>query len=277
MSSEVFSAVDYLQKRLTDQYQPELCLVLGSGLGHLAQMVEQPLVIPYADIPGFPEATVATHAGQCVFGRLGGRQVMVMSGRFHYYEGHAMEAVGRYIQVAHLLGVGGLLVTNAAGGVNPDYRPGDFMLISDHIKLFDDSPVRGRHTPETGIAQRFFDMSRVYSPRLREIARTQATKWNITLHEGVYFFMPGPQYETPAEIRAIRILGGDAVGMSTVPEVIVAAGCGMEILGISCITNHAAGVVPHNTLSDSEVNAVAGSVRDKFCGWVTDIVAHWED
>ena len=253
-------AADYIRAHLTGQ--PEVCLVLGSGLGRLADEVEDAVRIPYADIPGFPRSTVASHAGMMLCGRLCGREVIVMAGRFHYYEGYDMETAAFYVRVMHLLGVRRLLLTNAAGGVNPDFRVGDFMLIADHIKLCAESPARGAGEPAFG--PRFFDMTRTYSPALLTLARTCAQTLGQPLREGVYFFMAGPQFETPAEIRAVRLLGGDAVGMSTVPEAVAAAQCGMAVLGISCITNMAAGMVPQSTVSDDEVTVNAAQASGRF-------------
>lgn len=252
------------------QIQPEVAVVLGSGLGRLADEVEGAVRLPYADIPGFPRSTVESHRGELVLGRLNGRPVAILSGRFHYYEGYSMETVGFYVRVLHLLGIRSLLVTNAAGGVNESYRTGDFMLITDHIKFFTDSPSRGQIPGAFG--GRFFDMSRAYTPRLLETARACGQRLGLELREGVYFFMAGPQFETPAEIRAIRLLGGDAVGMSTVPEVTAASQCGMEVLGISCITNMAAGVVPDSTVSDDEVTATAAAVASQFSALVRAVV-----
>lgn len=250
---------------------PAICLVLGSGLGRLSDEVEGAVVLPYADIPHFPRSTVASHAGRLLLGRLNGRPAAVLSGRFHYYEGYSMEQAAFYVRVMHLLGVRRLLLTNAAGGVNPDFQVGDFMLIEDHIKFFTESPARGPQLPAFGA--RFFDMSRPYSPRLRQLAEETAEKLGISLRRGVYFYMAGPQFETPAEIRAIRLLGGDAVGMSTVPEAIAAAQCGMETLGISCITNAAAGMTPDGVLSDEEVGQNAGKVADRFCALMRALAA----
>lgn len=254
--------------------QPVLGLVLGSGLGALADNLTDAVRIPYEEIPGFPRSTVASHAGQLAVGKLSGKPVAMLCGRFHYYEGYDMETAAYYVRVLKLLGVRGLLLTNAAGGVNPAYRPGDFMLIADHIKLCAESPVRGSHDPVWG--ERFFDMSRVYDPALRRMAQEAAEQMALPLHEGVYFYMAGPQFETPAEIRAIRTLGGDAVGMSTVPEVIVAAQCGLPVLGVSCITNMAAGMVADRVVSDEEVTETAGAVSARFCELCCRVVEQWE-
>lgn len=251
--------------------QPELAVVLGSGLGKLADEIEEAVSLPYTDIPGFPRSTVPSHAGVLVCGRLQGRPVIVLSGRFHYYEGYSPETVGFYVRVLKLLGVKKLILTNAAGGVNVAYRVGDFMLISDHMKFFNMSPVRGEHQPEFG--SRFFDCSRLYSPRMRAAAKQCADKMGLKIREGVYFYMPGPEFETPAEIRAIRILGGDAVGMSTAAEAVAAAQCGLEVLGITCITNMAAGVVPDSVVSDEEVTVNADKVSLLFRTWMKAIIA----
>ena len=249
---------------------PTAALVLGSGLGYLADEVTDGVRLPYGEIPHFPLSTVATHAGVLTAGTLAGRPVFIFSGRTHVYEGYEMRTVTFYVRVLHLLGVRTLVLTNAAGGVNESFEVGDIMLITDHIKLCADSPVRGACDPR--FTPRFFDMSRAYSPRLGEEARRCAARLGIPLREGVYFYMAGPQFETPAEIRAIRLLGGDAVGMSTVPEAIAAAGCGMEVMGLSCITNMAAGVVPDATLSDEEVNVTAGRCAAAFGGLVREII-----
>ena len=261
-------AAAYIRTR--SPVQPELCLVLGSGLGRLADEVEGAASLPYEDIPHFPAAT-AHRGGRLVLGRLAGRPAAVMAGRFHYYEGHSMEAVAFYVRVMALLRVKRLLLTNAAGGVAESLRVGDFLLITDHIKFFTDSPSRGAIPAAFGA--RFFDMSRVYTPRLQETAEACARELGITLRHGVYFYMAGPQFETPAEIRAIRLLGGDAVGMSTVPEAIAAAQCGMEVLGISCITNLAAGLLPDAVVSDEEVRQTAGQVSEQFCALMRGIAA----
>lgn len=250
----------YLRERLP--FVPEIALTLGSGLGGLADRVEDAVRIPYEEIPGFPRSTVSSHAGVLVAGTLSGRRVLALSGRFHYYEGYSMETVAYYVRVLKLLGVSKLVLTNAAGGVNESFRVGDLMLIADHIKLGAESPSRGM--PGTVFGERFFDMSRAYSPRLRALARECAARLGVGLQEGVYFYMPGPEFETPAEIRAIRLLGGDAVGMSTVGEATAAAQCGMEVLGLSCITNLAAGMTPEGVVSDAEVTVNAAEAAGRF-------------
>lgn len=262
-------SADFLREKLPEC--PEVAVVLGSGLGRLADEVESKITIPYKDIPAFPMSTVESHAGLLIYGKLNGRSVIMMSGRFHFYEGYSPEIVSFYVRVLYLLGVRKLVLTNAAGGVNQSFKVGDFMLITDHIKFFAESPVRGRRIPEFG--ERFFDMTTTYSPRMRDIARKISDKMGITLREGVYFYMPGPEFETPAEIRAIRILGGDAVGMSTVFEAVTAAQCGMEVLGVSCITNMAAGIIPDTIVSDEEVTTTAAQVSDSFCSLMKSVIA----
>ena len=250
---------------------PEAAVVLGSGLGGLAEETSEALRIPYEEIPGFPRSTVASHAGLLTVGMLAGRKTAVFSGRTHYYEGYSTETVAYYVRVLKLLGVKTLILTNAAGGVNEKYRIGDLMLIADHIKFGLESPARGECRPLFG--PRFFDMTRAYSPRLRETARRCADKLGISLREGVYFYMPGPEFETPAEIRAIRTLGGDAVGMSTVAEAVAASQCGLAVLGLSCITNLAAGMTPDTTVSDEEVTANAALAADRFGALIKAILA----
>lgn len=259
----------YLRDKLP--FIPDTALVLGSGLGALAEEAEEAVRLPYASIPGFPRSTVASHAGVLTAGDLAGRRVLLFSGRFHYYEGYSAETVAYYVRVLKLLGVRTLILTNAAGGVNEGYRVGDLMLIADQMQFGADSPARGEERPLFG--PRFFDMTRVYSPRLRELARRCAKENGIAVQEGVYFYMPGPQFETPAEIRAIRLLGGDAVGMSTVMEATAAAQCGLEVLGLSCITNLAAGMVPDAAISDEEVNIHAAEASERFGSLLKAVLA----
>ncbi len=257
--------------RQTLPFIPDTAVVLGSGLGGLAKEVEQAVSIAYADIPGFPRSTVASHAGVLMCGLLQGKRVLLLCGRFHYYEGYSPETVTFYVRVLKLLGIKTLVLTNAAGGVNETFHVGDLMLITDHIKLFSVSPVRGEEQPAFG--QRFFDLTKAYSPRLRKQALEVAKQLGMGLKQGVYFFMPGPEFETPAEIRAIRLLGGDAVGMSTVMEAVSAAQCGIEVLGLSCITNMAAGVLPDRAISDDEVTANASLVSGQFSTLMKAILA----
>jgi purine-nucleoside phosphorylase len=242
-------------------FVPETGLVLGSGLGDLAERIEHPVVIPYGEIPGFMVSTAPSHKGQLVAGSLSGKPVIAMQGRMHYYEGYGFDAIAFPGRVLKLLGVKRLILTNAAGGVNKEFEVGDLMLVTDHIKFFDESPLRGANLKEFG--PRFNDMSFTYDETLRRTAKQAADSLGIPLKEGVYFFMPGPQYETPAEIRAIRALGGDAVGMSTAPEAIAAAHCALPVLGISLISNMAAGVLP-KPLSEEEVVEAGNQAGEKF-------------
>ncbi|MDQ0339159.1 purine-nucleoside phosphorylase [Caldalkalibacillus uzonensis] len=260
-------AVDYLQEKLN--IKPEIGLILGSGLGVLAAEIENPVKIPYSEIPGFPESTVAGHAGQLVAGKLEGRPVLAMQGRFHYYEGYDLQLVTLPVRVMKKLGVAKLVVTNAAGGINPDFSPGDLMLIESHINFTFQNPLIGPNDDELG--PRFPDMSQAYTPLLREKAEKVAAELGIPLQKGVYVGVTGPSYETPAEIRMFRKLGADAVGMSTVPEVIVAAHSGLEVLGISCISNMAAGILDQ-PLSHEEVMETAERVKETFLTLVKGIV-----
>jgi purine-nucleoside phosphorylase len=261
------NAVGFLKSKYNQT--PQLGLILGSGLGVLAAEIENPVKIPYRDLPDFPISTVEGHAGQLVFGRLGGTEVVAMQGRFHYYEGYSFEKVTFPVRVMKGLGVETLIVTNAAGGINESFSPGDLMLISDHINNMGSNPLIGPNDGRFGA--RFPDMSEAYSKELREIAKQTAAKLNIKVKEGVYVAFTGPTYETPAEIRAFRILGADAVGMSTVPEVIVARHSGLKVLGISCITNMAAGILDQ-PLSHEEVIETTERVKANFLLYVKELV-----
>lgn len=252
-------AAGYITARIGDI--PKTALVLGSGLGEFGESLTEKTEIPYVQIPGFPTSTVPGHAGKLIYGCLEGKPLLCLSGRFHFYEGYEMKDVAFYVQVLKTLGVEQLILTNAVGGINTDFSPGDLMLITDHIKFFDTTPLRGKNVEELG--PRFFDMSHAYTPSLAQTARTAAKESGIELREGVYAFMPGPCFETPAEIRMLRTLGADAVGMSTVPEVIAAAHCGLKVLGISCVTNMAAGIL-NQPLSHEEVVETADSVKETF-------------
>ena len=253
-----------VRARLGD-FAPEIALVLGSGLGSLGDQVEDPIFVDYRDIPHFKCSTAPGHRGRLVFGTLEGRRAAVMQGRMHHYEGWSYEEVSYAVRVLRLLGCGTLVVTNAAGCVNTDWSAGDLMLITDQIKLFSESPLRGENLPAFG--PRFPDASHLYTPRLQEIARRAARALDVPLREGVYFYCYGPQYETPAEVRAARILGGDAVGMSTAPEVIVAGHCGMEVLGITLLSNMAAGILDQ-PLTEEEVLQAGEAAREKFSGLI---------
>ena len=248
-------------KEKIGSFVPKVAMVLGSGLGFLGDIVEDPIAIPYGEIPHFKVSTAPGHKGQLVFGTLAGQRVAVMQGRMHHYEGYGYDDVSYAVRVLRLLGCDTLIVTNAAGCVRTDWQAGDLMLITDQIKMFSESPLRGANLPEFGV--RFPDASHLYTPRLQQIARDTAADMFITLREGVYFYCYGPQYETPAEIRAVRVLGGDAVGMSTAPEAIAAGHCGMEILGFTLLSNMAAGILDQ-PLSEKEVLDAAEAAKDKF-------------
>ena len=253
-----------IRDRLGD-FIPKVAMVLGSGLGYMGDEVEGAVAIDYLDIPNFKASTAPGHKGRLVFGTLEGQRVAVMQGRTHHYEGYSYEEVSYAVRVLRLLGCDTLIATNAAGCVNTSWQAGDLMLITDHIKMFSESPLRGENLPEFGV--RFPDASHLYTPRLRELARQTAQELGIPLREGVYFYCYGPQYETPAEVRAARVLGGDAVGMYTAPEVIVAGHCGMEVLGLTLLSNMAAGILDQ-PLSEQEVLEAGEAAREKFSGLV---------
>ncbi|MCX4370590.1 MAG: purine-nucleoside phosphorylase [Dysosmobacter sp.] len=261
-------SADFLKTKVG--YVPEIAIVLGSCLGPFSQAIEDPTVVDYADIPNFLVSTVASHAGKMIFGTVAGRKVVCMSGRFHSYEGYDFEQLVIPVRVLKLLGVKTVILTNAAGAVNTDYRPGDVMVIADHIKLNGNSPLRGPNVEEFG--PRFFDVSQMYTPSLRKLALDCAEDSPLRVQEGVYMFFPGPQFETPAEIRAARILGADAVGMSTVTEALTAAHCGMPLLALSVMTNMAAGVLDR-PLTDTEVDETANMIAGEFSEYVKKIVA----
>lgn len=267
MTNQLQISAEFIQSKL--KTTPKIGLILGSGLGILAEEIENPVVIPYSDIPEFPVSTVEGHAGQLVIGELAGKQVVAMQGRFHYYEGYSMEKVTFPVRVMKLIGVETILVTNAAGGVNKEFEAGDLMLITDHINNMGDNPLMGANDNSFGV--RFPDMSEAYTSSLQEIARNVSKEFGISLREGVYAGNTGPSYETPAEVRMLRILGADAVGMSTVPEVIIARHAGMNVLGISCISNMAAGILDQ-PLTHDEVMETTEKVKSNFLSLVKGIV-----
>lgn len=232
-------AADYILNKI--DFKPEVGLILGSALGSLADEIEDKITIDYKDVPNFLISTAPSHASQFILGKLGGKNVVCLSGRFHYYEGYEFEQLSTPIRVIKLLGVKTVILTNAAGAINESYKPGDVMIIKDHINFAGASPMRGVNISEFGA--RFFDISNMYTKELRELTKKCAQRLEISLKEGVYFYATGPHFETPAEIRAMRILGGDTVGMSTITESLTAAHCGMKVLGLSLVTNMAAGVL----------------------------------
>lgn len=258
---------EFIKKQIT--IEPEIGLILGSGLGVLADQIDDAVKISYHDIPNFPVSTVEGHQGQLVIGSLEGKKVIAMQGRFHYYEGYSQQEVTFPVRVMKALGVKKLIVTNAAGGVNTAFEPGDLMLIDDHINFMFNNPLIGPNHEELGV--RFPDMSQAYSKELIEKTKRVASELQIDIRNGVYAAFTGPIYETPAEIRMIRTIGGDAVGMSTVPEVIAANHAGIKVLGISCITNMAAGILPQ-PLSHAEVIETTNLVQAKFLSLVKGIV-----
>ena len=241
-----------LREKLKD-FRPEVLLILGSGLGALGDEVEEAIVVPYEEVPHMKHSTAPDHKGRFVFGCLSGRNVAVMQGRLHAYEGWSFADASYPVRLLRLLGAETLIVTNAAGAVNTAFEVGDIMLITDHIKLFAMSPLTGPNVDEFG--SRFPDMTHAYTPALQEVANRAAKQLGIRLQEGVYMYFPGPQYETPAEIRAARLLGADAVGMSTVPEVITASHCGMKVLGFTLCTNMAAGVLDQPLTGEEVIEA----------------------
>ena len=257
---EYMESAEFIKEKI-GSFRPEIALVLGSGLGYVGDEVEEPVIVPYHEIPRFPVSTAPGHKGQLVFGRLEGKNVAAMQGRLHYYEGYSLQEVSWAIRVLRLLGCEKVILTNAAGCINRDWHAGELMLITDHIKFFLDSPLRGENIEEFGC--RVPESSQIYTRELQELARKTAGELEIDLREGVYFYFPGPQYETPAEIRAASVLGGDAAGMSTVPEAITASHCGMQVLGFTLLSNMAAGILDQ-PLSEKEVLDAAKAASGKF-------------
>lgn len=267
MINKINKAAAFIEDKI--RIKPEIALILGSGLGVLAKEVENKTVIKYEEIPHFPVSTVEGHAGQFVVGKLKDKKVLAMQGRFHYYEGYSMQEIALPIRVMNKLGINKLIVTNAAGGININFKPGNFMIIQDHINLMGDNPLKGENLKEFG--PRFPDMSEIYNKNLRELAEKVALENKIKTVKGIYVGLSGPSYETPAEIRYLRGTGADAVGMSTVPETITANHMEMDILGISCITNMAAGVLP-KPLDHKEVMEIAEKVKPKFSTLIKGIL-----
>ncbi|MDZ7318910.1 MAG: purine-nucleoside phosphorylase [candidate division KSB1 bacterium] len=267
--ADYVSAAQFIAQRT--RYKPTIGLILGSGLNALADQVRHADRIPYRDIPGFPVSTVEGHAGELVIGELSGKAVIVMRGRAHYYEGYSMQRITLPVRVMRELGVHSLIVTNAAGGVNADYRPGDLMLIVDHINLVGMAglnPLRGPN--DNSLGPRFPDMSQAYDPMLRDLACQVAREQNIVLQQGVYMMLAGPSFESPADVRFVRMIGADAVGMSTVPEVIVARHGGMRVLGLSMISNSLSG---HFQVSHDEVLAAGQAAAPRLAALIQGILA----
>lgn len=267
LSTKIKTATDYIKSKT--KYKPTIGLILGSGLGAIADKIENAEFYPYNEIPNFPVSTVEGHAGRLVIGEFQGKVVVAMQGRFHFYEGYALNDVTMPVRVMKLLGVETLIVTNAAGAVNTNYNPGDLMIISDHLNLSGSNPLLGKNLSEFGT--RFPDMSDAYNKVLREKVKDIAKNLSIDVQEGVYAMFSGPTYETPAEVKMSRILGADAVGMSTVPEVIIANHSGMKVIGVSCMTNMAAGILDQ-PLNHEEVMETSEKAREKFITLMTNIV-----
>ena len=261
----------YIEAKLGGR-KPVIGLVLGSGLGDMADSLTDPVIIDYHDIPHFPVSTVPGHKGRLVIGELEGKTVLCMQGRFHYYEGYSMDEVVYPVRTMKMLGINALFLTNAAGCVNTAWKPGDLMLIADHIKLIADNPLRGRNPDELGA--RFFDMTQAYDKDLLAMAEKAADDIGIDVRKGVYMLFTGPSFETAAEVRFARIAGADAVGMSTVPEAIAASHMRMHTMGISCLTNMAAGILDQ-PLNHEEVLETGERVKTTFSALVREIVKRW--
>jgi purine-nucleoside phosphorylase len=272
MIQKIDDAVSFVRSRTS--LQPRVGVILGSGLGDVVESIDVETAIPYGEIPGAKASTVLGHSGRMVFGRAGAVPIVVMQGRVHYYEGHEMAEVMFLARVVGRLGIKSLVVTNAAGGVNTAYKAGDLMLISDHINFMGINPLRGPNVEELGV--RFPDMSEAYPESLRAMAKDVAKSQGLALQEGVYLALSGPTYETPAEIRAIRTLGADAVGMSTVPEVIAMSHMNIPVLGISCITNMAAGILKQK-LTHQEVMDTTARVQREFTALVLGVLQKMGD
>lgn len=274
MLEQIEQASDFIKNKFTSESlpAPEFGIVLGSGLGAFAEQLKPAVTIPFEEIPHFPVSTVEGHAGRIVIGMMDEVPIMALQGRFHYYEGYSMEKVVFPYRCMLKLDIPNLIVTNAAGSVDPDYQPGELMLIKDHIKFHADSPLRGPNIDEFG--PRFNDMSDPYTKEMRNLAKKCAEQMGIKLKEGVYYYMAGPSYETASEVRAIRILGGNAVGMSTVPEVIVAAHGGMNVMGLSCITNMATGTT-NQTVGHEDVIKTGERVKETFISLLESVIRGW--
>jgi purine-nucleoside phosphorylase len=270
LRESIDAAAQQIRSRLPAGAAPRVGLILGSGLGSYADQIEARTAIPYRDLPGFPVSAVEGHAGNLVWGRRQGVEVLALQGRVHYYEGHDLATVVLPTRALIAAGCETLIITNAAGGVDPTMRPGDLVIVSDHLNLLAASPLRGPNDERVG--PRFPDMSDAYDPALRRLAAAAGADLGLALREGVYAGLGGPSYETPAEVRMLRALGADLAGMSTVPEVIAARHMGARVLGLSCVTNLAAGIT-REKLSHAEVTETAGRVRTRFIALLDRILA----
>ncbi len=261
-------SADYVKSKI--DFKPDIAIILGSGLGKLSDEIEDAVVISYNDIPNFLVSTAPSHAGKLIIGKLAGKKVICMSGRFHYYEGYDYDQLSLPVRLFKLLGVEMIIATNAAGAVNTGYRPGDVMVITDHINLSGATPMRGKNIPEFG--PRFFDCTNVYDRDLRALALETSKESALRFHEGVYMFTVGPQFETPAEIKLARLLGADAVGMSTVTEALTAAHCKIPFLGFSLITNMGSGILPQK-IDGAEVEEIADRSSSMLREYVKKLIA----
>ena len=268
---KVKESAEYGESRCKER--PSIGLILGSGLGSLVDIMEDKVIIPYKDIPGFPQSHVAGHAGNLVIGRIGTQVIAAMQGRFHYYEGFEMKEVTYPVYVMKLLGIESLIVTNACGGINRSFAPGDLMILTDYINMLGKNSLIGENDERFGV--RFPDMSEAYSGELIEKAERTAEKLDIAYKKGVYAIFSGPCYETAAEIRAYEALGADAIGMSTVPETIAANYLGMKVFGIACITNMATGIATTKHTHE-EVVRIANESSSKLCAWVKQLLVDWQ-
>jgi len=268
MDNKFELATQYIKSKMGLR-QPKVAIILGSGLGVLTEDIDNAVKIPYSAIPNFPISTVSGHAGELIIGSINNIDIIAMNGRVHYYEGHSIYDVTFPIRILALLGIKTLILTNAAGGINTGYVPGSFMVIRDHINFSGVSPLRGKNLEEFG--PRFPDMTEVYNKELMEKMKAVVYKITQKRYEGVYAYMQGPQYETPAEVKMLKVLGADAVGMSTVPEAIVARHCGIDVVGISCITNMASGIsrIP---LSHEEVKVIADKAAVVFKSIIKEFI-----
>ena len=264
---KITESANYIKSKINTN--PTIGLILGSGLGVLGDEIENPVTISYDEIPNFPVSTVEGHKGQLVIGKLEGKYVIAMQGRFHFYEGYKMQETTFPVRVMKALGIETVFVTNAAGGANKEFKPGDLMIIKDHLNLGGNNPLIGKNDDRLGV--RFPDMSTAYTPKHIQLAKECAKNLNIDIKEGVYAFFTGPTYETPSEVRMAQILGADAVGMSTVPEVIVASHSKLNVIGVSCITNMAAGILDQ-PLNHEEVIETTQRVKEQFLSLVKSIV-----
>ncbi|MEA2041439.1 MAG: purine-nucleoside phosphorylase [Bacteroidota bacterium] len=270
MIQNITKASEFLLKNIS--VKPEVGIILGSGLGGLGDKIDISESYDYDKIPNFPTSTVEGHGGKLIFGKLGGKSIVAMQGRFHYYEGYSMQELTLPVRVMKLLGAETLIVSNAAGGLNPEFNQGDIMIINDHINFFGDNPLRGKNMEEFGT--RFPDMSKVYNAELINIAEEAGKAYNIKLRQGVYCGSQGPTLETPAEYKMFRLLGADSTGMSTVPEVIVAHHQGMRVFGLSIITNTDEPVDPEGETTHDEVQDVAGIAEPKMTKIITHLLKH---